>query len=325
MFNKTKAILAIVALIVVIGSIVVAIVIKHSTSKPLSANPFESEIYQSDNSINNSIGVDEQSGLPMELSWNGNTYTRNSNISTFLFLGIDSDNHVTSSYGDGINGYATYIMLFILDRSTNTIDIVKFPDTLLTDVNVYDIDRHSLGNELLPLGSQYSFGDSNSRSNLLMRNKLSELLLGTNIDYCFALTLDGIQNVVNSFGTIDVVLRNNWTDIDSSYEVDTTVTLDSYEIMEFFNLRDSDENVNLAYLDRYDWFMLSLFNSVVRQGSNDVDTLMDVAGDGLETDISADTVADLRDFDLDETRVLLDISDEEVLMEFLITYFYNQM
>ena len=267
--------------------------------------------------------IDEtEATAPVGLFYDDKTYSINRNVTTFLFLGVDKQDTPATSVDTAVtnNGVVKYAFLFIFNGNDQTIDVVKVPFDTITPVGIYDADRNLVDTQEMALGNQYAFAESNARGCFLMRNSIQGIMGNHKIDYCCAISLEGLLSVVDSLDGVDVTLRNDWTDINPAYETDSTVHITADEAQEFLNLQDNTNTDNR--FNRSDWFMLSLFHSMMSRGSSDIDGLMEAAGDDFENDVSEEVVTSLRDYTLDETTVIPADGD---MQDLLVRLFYVEV
>lgn len=227
--------------------------------------------------------------LPSTLEIDGVKYELKDSVTTFLLLGVDRN------AGEG-NGYASHIFLFALDSEEKTINVIKVPSYWESVISVYDDSRNLSDVLTAPIGTQYSYGDSDSMSCTITKPVVINALSGCPVDYYFSITNHGLVDVVDSLDSVDVVLRNDWTDLDPSYDVDATVTLNADDVQAFFDIIPADGE-EMA-LNRGDWFILSLFRSIMSASSSDVDSLMNAAEGSYATDVSADMIDQFRGYEM---------------------------
>ena len=272
------------------------------------------------------------------ISYNGETYKKKSDIKTFLFLGLDA--------GDGTEAYepagterADTIVLFVIDESTKDIQIVELSRNSMVDVDVYNKDREKLFTNTMQICLQYLYADSRARGNHLMKNKVSDVLLGVTIDDVLALQMDGIPVIVDYMGGIEITMEEDCTYIDASYTEGAKVTMDGAAAERFVRNRDtkvtgSNENSRMA---RQTWFMKQFFQIMKSKGGSFMAKAMDEAKDYIETDMSSDTISDILKGTMnDEVKVIPgEVSegtygdeynlDQQGLKEMVIDLYYEKV
>lgn len=316
MSSKKKTIIALSIVLVLALGVVGAILFKNSQVVPLTTNPASESGSSAVTSATGYVEEDLGPTLAPTLESDGTTYELKSSVTTFLLLGVDRD------CNEGMNGYASYMMLFVLDSEEQTINVIKIPSYREMEIGVYDDDRNLLETRVAPIGMQYAYGESDARSCFITKPLVIEALAGCPVDYHFAITQDGLVDVVDSLGSVNVVLRNDWTDLDPSYEVDATVTLGASDVQKFFEVisnapADGEEKA----LNRGDWFMLSLFRSIMSAGSSDIEALMAAADGSYETNVDADMIDQFRGYEMRGSIVAS--TDSSELEKQIISLFYR--
>ena len=269
------------------------------------------------------------------IEYQGETWKINNRLTTVLFMGIDSKASVESHNTVGNGGRADTILLFVLNKDTETMQLIQISRDTMTEVDVYDDDRDLIYSGVMQLTMQYAFGDSATRSCMLMKKTVSELLYGIDIDDYCALTIDGMGSIVDAMGGITVTLEDDWTDISPSYTKGATVTMDSAAVERFVRYRDIEvTGSNDTRMERQAWFLQELFHQMASKGGNELLSLYDAAGRDLTTDMDAETIRNMAKYTLDENTVKLpghtvegDLHDEyyldeEALQDLLVNTFY---
>lgn len=316
---RSKVVIAITSIVLVAGIGVGAIFYRNSNTESLSTVSTESSDSMTGEITSAGIIVEENEipALPTSIEYDGKSYSLRSDVSTFLFLGINEDN------------YSSYMFLFVLDSTNKNIRVLKIPSDIIVDVDIYNDDRELLETSPMEIGYQFGYGESYARSCHITRMLVSNVLKGTRVDYCFSITLEGLCTVVDSLerGKVSVGLRNDWTDLNAAYTLDSTVELSADGVREFFEFDGMNQyDYDTEFLTRRDWFMLSLFSSIVRgSGSSDLDSVMEAADGMYEADMDVDMLEQYRDYEMFGSMVIpYDLSDSRI-DEILIDLFYQEV
>lgn len=269
----------------------------------------------------------------------GKTYRRRTNLRNILLLGVD-DTKTFEAEGImvGNNGRADAVVLFILDKTAKTTRALTISRNSMTDVDVYKGNGDLAYTGVMQLNMQYAYGNSAARSNFLMKRTVSELLYNTRIDGCLSMTMEGIAVIVDGMGGITLTMPADYTEIDERYTAGATVTLDGAAAEHFLRYRDVyDRGSAEDRLDRQSWFMHTMFHQLKEQGDLEerLNWMMDTAGEYIETDLDAETLQMLAQYDmLDETDKVPGKSvagelhdefyvDEEALQALIVELFYE--
>lgn len=240
------------------------------------------------------------------LKEDGTTYTRNRDLTTVLFLGVDKLNEDEDIALN--NGRADTVMLLIMDRSGKTTKLLSVSRDTMIDIDVYDASgdyRYTVKDHI---NMQYWYGDSVSRSSYLTKKVVSDRLLhGIRIDGVISLTADGLNRLVKEMDGITVTFPNDYTVIDPRYEKGATVTLNGDEAERLFRYRDKTQlGSNESRVQRQLSLVESIFSTV--KGKLDADSLeemLETLGKDFYSDVDADTLNKLLTYDLEEETYTL--------------------
>lgn len=229
----------------------------------------------------------------------GITYRYNSRLRTVLFMGIDSHVEVATHEVTGNGGRADTVLLFVLDPDTKTTRMIEISRDTMTKVDVYNVYREKLYSGTMQINMQYAFGDTPSRSCMLMKDRVSKLLYELPINYYCSVTLDGIASTVDYLGGITLTLADDWTDVNPDYVAGATVTLDGKEAEHFIRYRDTDElESNDVRMARHSWFVREMFRKLRDDPKFNLEKLFKAVDPYLESNLNGETMANLSRFDL---------------------------
>lgn len=231
----------------------------------------------------------------------GKTYRLRDDIRTILFMGIDSEVEVSANDVTGGGGRADTVLLFVIDETSNKMDILEISRDSMVDVDVYNFDRDYLYTGKMQICMQYSFSDSSTRGCILMRDHVSALLYGIDIDNYCSLTVEGMISMVEEMGGITLTFEDDYSFIDERYVPGATVTLNSSDVNKFVRYRDTDETgSNNGRMDRQAWFMKELFTQMTTKGGTNLISLYEAAGSHICTDMDAEEIKNLTTIELGE-------------------------
>ena len=246
-------------------------------------------------------GIEEDPSLPQQITYNGADYVLNKDLSTLLFLGIDSEAIAEDRQVVGSGGRADTIMIFVLNKTDKTLRVLELSRDTMTSVDVYNANRKFLYSGTMQIDMQYAFGESTARSCALMKNKVSEVLEDLRINSICSLTVEGLVSVVDAMGGLTLTLDYDYTDIDPAYTAGATITMNGEEAEHFIRYRDiTTSGSNDTRMQRHTDLMLELFSTIASYGKVKLTSLYEAAGDQLYTDLTADELAALSEYTLTE-------------------------
>lgn len=158
------------------------------------------------------------------LEYKGKQYRENTNLTTILLIGVDTEGSVTSSpYRSG--GQADFLRLIILDPTERTVAQLKIDRDTMTPITILGVLGNVSGTRTAQLCLSYGYGDGQQKSCDLTQNAVSNLLGGITIDAYFSMNMDGISKLNDMLGGITVTLEDDFSSLDPTMTVGKTITL----------------------------------------------------------------------------------------------------
>lgn len=209
------------------------------------------------------------------LSYKGKNYRKKENVKTILFLGIDQESDV--QYDVYINqtkgvisniGRSDTILLFMADEEKQETKVLSISRETMTDVDVYDSTDEFLYSGKMPVTLQYTFGNTPARSLFLSKRTITKLLYNIRIDGAVSLTLDGIRDIVDRLGGIELTMPQDYSYIDARCTEGATVLLNGAEMEHFIRYRDTSvTGSNNERMERTSWLISAVFKELKAKGA----------------------------------------------------------
>lgn len=143
------------------------------------------------------------------LSYNGKEYRYNEHLSNYLFLGIDTEEKIETYEDKRDAGQADAIFLVSYDRAKASVQCMVIPRDTITEISIFAADGSSLGTIEHHINLQYAYGDAKEKSCDLMVNAVSGLLYDMPIQGYCAMNMDGIPNLAEVVGGVEVIVPND--------------------------------------------------------------------------------------------------------------------
>ena len=183
------------------------------------------------------------------VTWQGTTYKYNDHLSNFLFLGVDTREKAETETGSADAGQSDALYLISWDRVDNQVTLISIPRDTMTPIEVFDQNGGSLGLTENHISLAYGYGDGGFKSLELSKNAVSSLLYGMPIQGVCAMSLDGIPELLRSFGDVTVTVPND--SLAERYPefregAEATITPENAEIF----LRSRDTGVSQSAITR---------------------------------------------------------------------------
>lgn len=178
-----------------------------------------------------------------DVSYSGKTYRYNPYIKTYLFMGIDKDEQVTTAK-DGISGgQSDVLFLFVNNDKTKQLSIIAIHRNTMTCLDIYDEAGNYVGQTQGQICLQHAYGDGKRQSCLRSVDAISYLFYNLPIDGYFALNMGGIPALNEAVGGVEVeVLHDLKSEARNvSLTAGETVLLSDDEAYVYLRSRDVDE------------------------------------------------------------------------------------
>ena len=245
------------------------------------------------------------------LSYKGKNYRRKSYVKAILVLGIDStvDMHYIQDAGSG--GQADSIGLIAWDTNSDRLNMVIIPRDTMADIPVTDLNGNIMGSTLQHITLAFAFGDGNEISSDFMKESVSKLFDGLNIDNYFAMNTSAIEKINDAVGGVDVVIPyDGMQSVDKSFIKGDTVTLKGNMAEKFLRFRDTSKDFSAMERIEAHKEYLRAYQQKLKQFKGDsiiVDILNDIEPYSY-TDMQKDMILKLGacaiyDDDFDEEKI----------------------
>lgn len=330
--NKKIILYAVLALAFLLGCGAFGWILAGTSRPVVPDTPYTAPTETVGNVLEEPTDPDQDLGSTIQI--NGQLWKYNRKLRTVLFLGIDSKAEVKQNEILGNGGRADVILLLVLNTDEKTIQVLSVSRDTMTVVDAYDSDRRLIFSGVMQLNMQYAFGDNPTRSCLLMKRKVSELLYGIPIDSCISVTMDGISALVEKLGGLTLTIPEDWTDIDPRYSSGAVVTLNGAEAERFIRYRDITETgSNDTRMERHAWLIRELFSQFGKRSGEELASLYQSMEEYMASDMDAEMMKMVFSYALMEnTKIPGQTSagdlhdefyiDEKALKELLIQVFY---
>lgn len=168
----------------------------------------------------------------------GATYRKKSGVSTILLMGVDRESDISTN-GNRNGGQADFLRLVVVDSEAETVSQVQIDRDTMTPITILGVLGNRSGVRTAQICLAHSFGDGGAQSCELMAEAVSNLLLGSQIDYYIAMSLDGISALNDWAGGVTVTLTDDFSALDAAMTPGTTLTLNGDQAEIFVRSRRS--------------------------------------------------------------------------------------
>ena len=205
--------------------------------------------------------------------YNGERYTFNNNNINILFLGIDKKNSMTDSSGATKRNLSDVIAVCSINPKSGEISIINVPRDIMTDVSVYSSEGGYVGREKMQIAAAYSYGDGAHSSCVNSKEAVSRLFYNVPITIYISLNLDGVQDINDSVGGVDVVSPETI----GSFVKGESYHLEGINAKYFVELRAMDRaDANLLRNERQKVYMNAFLKKFITATKKDISVPVDL-------------------------------------------------
>lgn len=239
------------------------------------------------------------------ITYEGQKYKLNTDLTTILFLGVDKSGTAAEVKGvTGHNGQSDTIILFVMNNVDKTTTLIEVSRDSMAEIKLYNYDGKYVATETAQITLQYAYGDGGNRSCQLTKDAVSKLLNNISIRSYLALTMEGIMKITDLVGGVEIMVPEDYTYIDPAFVAGTTIKLTGEQAEKYVRYRDiSVTGSNDQRMERQTQFlkaMVSQLKQMSKVQQNIYSSLMGGADDYIITDMSADEMQTLSDYEMSD-------------------------
>lgn len=219
----------------------------------------------------------------------GVSYQPKENLTTILLMGIDRETD-QQSVGNRNGGQADFLRLIVIDSANKTVSQMQIDRDTMTPITVLGVLGDRSGIRTAQISLSHGFGDGGEQSCELTVEAVSNLLLNTPIDFYVAMNLDGISELNDLVGGVTVTLEDDFSALDPTMTVGTTLTPTGEQAEIFVRGRHSvgvgTNESRMARQEQYLAELTELLHAKQEEDANFVGTLYDALTPYLTTNMS---------------------------------------
>lgn len=240
----------------------------------------------------------EEENIPWKegyVRYEGDIYDYNSDIMTFLFMGIDKRDSVVQRQEEGVNGgQADALFLLVLNPHDQTISVIGLNRNTMTDIEVYDEDGNYLATREAQLAVQHGFGDGMEESCELQEKAVRKLMYDLPIHGYCAINVSAVPTINDAVGGVDVTVLEDMTQWDYRFTEGAQLHLEGEMAYTYIQRRDTGEFASadnrLARQKQYLQAFLQKAIAHVKEDPTSVTDLYNAISPAMVTDITLDEV-----------------------------------
>lgn len=228
-----------------------------------------------------------------DVRYKGVHYRYNSDILTFLFLGIDKMTEVKPAKNGIDGGQSDAIFLLVLNPDSGEMSIIAINRNTMTDISVYDEKGRYKLNMTAQLCLQHGYGDGAASSCERSVEAVSKLFYNLPINGYCAINMGAIPLINDAIGGVEVTALEDVPN--SKIKEGQTLTLKGDEAYKYLHNRDIDSFASAdRRLERQKQYMTAYLKKAKEEMKSNITlpiTLYNTLSKYMVTDISVDEVS----------------------------------
>lgn len=211
------------------------------------------------------------------LVWKGETYTRRSDVESFLFIGVDMDE---SREDSGLPGQADVLLLVVLDGRSDSYTVLQINRDTMTQIQTVSGDGSVTGESFMPICLAHSLGSGGEDSCENTVRSVQYLLPGVEISGYAAVRMETIGVLNDAVGGVTVTVEGDLTKIDPAFTDGAVVHLDGKGAEGFVRARMSlGESNNTKRMERQKQYMNAWIDAARAKTGGSSDEILKLVDD----------------------------------------------
>lgn len=194
----------------------------------------------------------------------GVSYRQRKDLTTILLMGIDQDSDRVR-VGARRGGQADFLRLLVIDPNRDAVTQLAIDRDTMTPITVLGILGDVSSKRIMQICLSHGYGDGKEQSCELTVDAVSNLLLGSKIDFYAAMNLDGIHAMNDWVGGVTMTLTDDFSMIDPAMKPGVTLKLTGEQAETYVRRRmEVSDGTNASRMGRQEMY-LDLFSQKARE------------------------------------------------------------
>ena len=193
--------------------------------------------------------------------YNGQLYQYKNDITTILFMGVDSREKAASSGEFGRPNQADVIVLGVLDPVEDRIVLISVSRDSMCEIDILDAQGVRTGTANAQLALSYSYGDGADVSCQLTSDAVSRLFYDLPISAYASIYMNGVGRLTDVVGGITVTPNESF----GQFQAGQSVTINSANAETYLRYRDHTVEGNNARMERQKGVIMELARAMLRE------------------------------------------------------------
>lgn len=174
------------------------------------------------------------------IEYQGKTYRRNTYVKAILLMGIDRPETLEETKVAGAGGQADGIFLIAQDTARDRVRLLLIPRDTMTPITLTDLSGNVLGQDVQHLTLAYAYGDGREKSCQYMKEAVTNLLEGLEIDGYMAVSMEALPVFNDAVGGVSVTVTDeSLAESNPDFPLGETVLLKGKQAESYIRYRDT--------------------------------------------------------------------------------------
>ena len=237
------------------------------------------------------VSVSDASEDDERLYLDGAWYIPNKNLEAILLIGVDKYESQTQSESYNNSQQADFLMLLLVDKTSETCTALHLNRDTMTDVQVLGIRGEKAGTITGQLALAHTYGSGGHDSCRNTVDAVSNLLYGVNIEHYIAFTMDAVTKINDLVGGVTVTVLDDLTYVSPAMSKGATLTLTGEMALAYVRTRYGlEDSSNLRRMERQRQYLAELHSTLSTAMVSDDAFLLEVL-DATSAYITSDCTA----------------------------------
>lgn len=237
-----------------------------------------------------------QDGKIQTIIRDGVSYYPKQDVKTILLTGVDTEGPMRDSGSYNNFAEADMVSLLIFDEKNKELDIISLNRDSMVTMPVLGIGGKPAGTRFGQLALAHTYGSGLKDSGNNLRDTVSDLLYGIQIDYFVTLNMDAIAVLNDAVGGVTVNVTDDFSEVDPSISLGK-VKLNGEQATNFVRVRHHLGNqLNLNRMERHREYMSGFMTALKDKLESDPSFMLaalDEVSDYMVTDCSTNVMVNL--------------------------------
>lgn len=228
----------------------------------------------------------------------GVEYFPRQDVMVVLVSGIDVEGPMQSSGSYNNAGEADMVSVLIFNESQEKLNIISLNRDTMLEMPILGVNGKPAGTIYGQLALAHTYGSGMEDSSSNLKNTVSNLLYGINIDYYITLSMDAIATLNDAVDGVTVTVSDDFSQVDPTIGLGE-VTLRGQQAVNFVRTRQGlGTQLNVSRMERQKEYMdgfLKALKSTINSSTGAAGKIFSETSDYMVTDFSMNVLSAMLD------------------------------